>query len=54
MSDAARLYEQTPVALKLREFQNLSEIAKERNLIVVTHGVDHPGTALAYAKAFNR
>jgi regulator of protease activity HflC (stomatin/prohibitin superfamily) len=54
MSEAARLYEQTPAALKLREFQNLSEIAKERNLIVVTHGVDHPGTAVAYAKALNR
>ena len=54
MSEAARFYEQTPAALKLREFQNLSEIAKERNLIVVTNGVEHPGATLAYAKAFNR
>ena len=54
MSEAACLYEQTPAALKLREFQNLSEIAKERNLIIVTHGVDHPAAAMAYAKALNR
>ena len=47
MSEAAALYEKSPAALKLREFQNLSEIAKERNLIVVTNGVDHPGTAMA-------
>jgi len=54
MSEAAALYEKSPAALKLREFQNLSEIAKERNLIVVTNGVDHPGTAMAYAKALNQ
>ncbi|BBO86485.1 hypothetical protein DSCO28_70510 [Desulfosarcina ovata subsp. sediminis] len=54
MSEAARLYEQIPAALKLREFQNLSEIAKERNLIVVTNGIDHPGLSMAYAKALNR
>lgn len=54
MSEAAALYEKSPAALKLREFQNLSEIAKERNLIVVTNGVDHPGAAMAYAKALNQ
>jgi len=54
MQEAALLYEQTPVSLKLREFQNLSEIAKERNLIVVTTGMENPGTTLALAKALNR
>jgi regulator of protease activity HflC (stomatin/prohibitin superfamily) len=38
MSEAAALYEKTPVALKLREFQTLTEIAKEKNLIVVSTG----------------
>jgi regulator of protease activity HflC (stomatin/prohibitin superfamily) len=54
MSEAAKLYEKTPIALKLREFQNLSEIAKERNLIVVTNGADNLGTMVGCAKAFNK
>lgn len=54
MSEAARLYENTPVALKLREFQNLSEIAKERNLIVVTNGMDNPGAMVGYARALSK
>lgn len=36
MTDAARLYSDAPVAIKLRELQTLAEIARERNLIVVT------------------
>lgn len=36
MTDAARLYEKTPVAMRLRELQTLAEIARERNMIVVT------------------
>jgi regulator of protease activity HflC (stomatin/prohibitin superfamily) len=54
MIEAAKLYEKTPAALKLREFQNLSEIAKEKNLIVVTNGMENHGAMLAYAKAFDR
>lgn len=54
MSEAARLYEQTPVALKLREFQTLTEIAKERNLIVVTNSADTLGTAMGCVKAMDR
>jgi len=42
MSDAATLYEEKPSALKLREFQTLTEIAKEKNLIVVSAGSDAP------------
>ncbi|NLA74632.1 MAG: slipin family protein [Deltaproteobacteria bacterium] len=54
MSEAAELYEKTPIALKLREFQNLSEIAKEKNLIVVTNRVDETGTMLGCIKTINR
>ncbi len=36
MKDAATLYQGLPVAIKLRELQTLAEIAKEKNLIVVT------------------
>jgi regulator of protease activity HflC (stomatin/prohibitin superfamily) len=36
MRDAAELYETTPTALRLRELQTLAEIARERNMIVVT------------------
>jgi len=35
MVDAAKLYEKAPAALKLREFQTLAEIAREKNLIIV-------------------
>ncbi len=54
MREAALLYEKTPVALKLREFQTLSEIAKERNLIIVTHGTDNVGTMVGCARAIDR
>lgn len=35
MVEAAELYEKAPVAIRLRELQTLSEIAREGNLIVV-------------------
>lgn len=38
MTDAAKLYEKAPIALRLRELQTLSEIAREKNLIVVPSG----------------
>lgn len=34
MQEAAMLYETTPIAIKLREFQTLTEIAREKNLII--------------------
>jgi len=40
MTDAAKLYEKNPSAMKLRELQTLSEIAREKNLIVVSGGTD--------------
>lgn len=36
MAEAASFYEQHPAALRLRELQTLVEIAKEKNLVVVT------------------
>lgn len=36
MTDAAQLYEKVPISMKLRELQTLAEIAREKNLIVVT------------------
>lgn len=36
MKDAAILYQGMPTAIKLRELQTFAEIARERNLIVVT------------------
>jgi len=40
MTDAARLYEEVPAALKLRELQTLVDIAREKTLIVVTPSGD--------------
>lgn len=36
MKEAATFYEEVPTAIKLRELQTLAEIAREKNLIVVT------------------
>ncbi|MDI6884177.1 MAG: slipin family protein [Hadesarchaea archaeon] len=36
MTEAAKQYEENPAALRLRELQTLTEIAREKNLIVVT------------------
>jgi regulator of protease activity HflC (stomatin/prohibitin superfamily) len=38
MTDAAKLYEVTPMAMRLRELQTLQEISREGNLIVVPGG----------------
>lgn len=38
MIEAAELYQRVPIAMKLRELQTLAEIAREKNLIVVTSG----------------
>ncbi len=38
MAEAAEFYEKHPAALRLRELQTLVEIAKEKNLIVVSSG----------------
>jgi regulator of protease activity HflC (stomatin/prohibitin superfamily) len=36
MTDAAKLYQENPTAIRLRELQTLTEVAREKNLIVVT------------------
>ncbi|MFA5221369.1 MAG: slipin family protein [Methanoregula sp.] len=54
MCEAALLYEKTPIAMKLREFQTLAEIAKERNLIVVTNSYDSLGTTLGVVRKLDR
>jgi regulator of protease activity HflC (stomatin/prohibitin superfamily) len=52
MLDAAKLYEQAPTALRLRELQTLAEIAREKNLIVVPGG--DIGKVAGIAKAMNK
>jgi len=49
MTEAAKLYEKTPIALRLRELQTLTEIAREKNLIIVPGG--EIGTMAGIAKA---
>jgi len=51
MTEAAKLYEKTPIALRLRELQTLTEIAREKNLIIVPGG--EIGTMAGIAKAVN-
>src|SRR3990170_2642451 len=45
MMEAAELYQKVPIAMKLRELQTLAEIAREKNLIVVTTGA--PGSDIS-------
>lgn len=52
MTEAAKLYEKTPMALRLRELQTLAEIAREKNLIIVPSG--EMGTMAGLAKAVNK
>ena len=52
MTEAAKLYEKTPTALRLRELQTLAEIAREKNLIIVPGG--EMGTVAGIAKAVNK
>ena len=55
MTDAARLYEEVPAALKLRELQTLVDIAREKTLIVVTPGWETgTGAVVGLTAALNR
>ncbi len=55
MTDAARLYEEVPAALKLRELQTLVDIAREKTLIVVTpSGETGTGAVVGLTAALNR
>ncbi|UCF12131.1 MAG: slipin family protein [Thermoplasmatales archaeon] len=52
MTEAAKLYEKTPTALRLRELQTLAEIAREKNLIIVPGG--DIGRVAGIARAVNK
>jgi len=56
MTEAAKLYGEAPMAIKLRELQTLAEIAREKNLIVVTTTCSDmgstTGTVAGLTKAF--
>ncbi|WP_309491882.1 slipin family protein [Candidatus Hecatella orcuttiae] len=47
MTDAAKMYQMTPMAMRLRELQTLTDIARERNLVVVTPAAIGGGADLA-------
>ncbi|MCX8184347.1 MAG: slipin family protein [Sulfolobales archaeon] len=51
LTEAAQTYEENPRALRLRELQTLVEIAREKNLIIVTESSSVIGTSLAAAAA---
>ncbi len=40
MLDAAKLYSQNPISIKLRELQTIAEISREKNLVVITSTSD--------------
>lgn len=54
MMEAAELYQKVPIAMKLRELQTLAEIAREKNLIVVTTGAPggETGSIAGLTRAF--
>jgi len=55
MVEAAKLYQDAPVAIKLRELQTLAEISREKNMVVVTSGGnvgETTGTVAGLTKAF--
>ena len=55
MLDAALLYQGAPAAMKLRELQTLAEIAREKNLIIVTPtAASGTGDAVAIAAAISK
>lgn len=49
MSDAAAFYGQNPSAMRLRELQTWTEVARERNMIIVTEGTSVLGSSLGAA-----
>jgi regulator of protease activity HflC (stomatin/prohibitin superfamily) len=54
LAEAAQTYEENPKALRLRELQTLVEIAREKNLIIVTETSSVLGTAIAASTAVTR
>jgi regulator of protease activity HflC (stomatin/prohibitin superfamily) len=55
MMEAAKLYTEAPLGIKLRELQTLAEIAREKNLIIVTSGGEvGTGMVAGLSTAINR
>jgi regulator of protease activity HflC (stomatin/prohibitin superfamily) len=52
MQQAAKLYQDMPAGLKLRELQTIAEVAREKNLIVISSSMEIGGMA-AMSKAFS-
>lgn len=52
MQQAAQLYQNMPAGLKLRELQTIAEVAREKNLIVISSSMEIGGMA-AMSKAFS-
>jgi SPFH domain, Band 7 family protein len=50
MADAAAFYSTNPIALRLRELQTWAEIAREKNLIIVTEGGGGLGSLVGIAR----
>jgi regulator of protease activity HflC (stomatin/prohibitin superfamily) len=53
MKEAARLYQEVPVAIKLRELQTIAEVSREGNMVVVTNTGD-TGNIAALTEAFTK
>jgi regulator of protease activity HflC (stomatin/prohibitin superfamily) len=51
LGEAARIYEEHPVALRLRELQTLIEVAREKSLVVVTETSSQLGRLIAAERA---
>ncbi len=54
LGEAAQTYEENPKALRLRELQTLVEIAREKNLIIVTETSSVLGIAASASAALSR
>jgi len=52
MQQAAKSYKDMPAGLKLRELQTIAEVAREKNLIVISNSMEIGGMA-AMSKAFS-
>jgi regulator of protease activity HflC (stomatin/prohibitin superfamily) len=55
MLDAANLYQGAPAAMRLRELQTLAEIAREKNMVIITpSAVSSTGETVAVATAISK
>ncbi|OPY17863.1 MAG: FtsH protease regulator HflK [Methanomethylovorans sp. PtaU1.Bin073] len=52
MKEAAKMYQEMPASLKLRELQTIAEVAREKNLIVISSSTEM-GEIAAMSKAFS-